>query len=678
MAKKGDSIMIHTDCFNQRAERSRKARVSFVLFCVLLLLGSAHLRTLGSNDQAFGAGGVNLVLRDSSDGKRIRGAIVAVRSFDGFVRRSFADAAGKAAAESRGRTEIDIQAEGYKPLGTYFIIDGDQLEATIYLDPVGFAAAYEARGVDSLETTSGTVFSGFLYYKDGSPIHMATLTVDGLEGTALSDEKGYFELHVATPPVVLARDKPGEGTLRIKKDGRLIYVRDNVQIPPGRVQLIIDAATDGPAVTVDAKHKLSMDRETLANTQNWGSRAEEPILFGFRPEAVAVPQSIRVGSSCPSGRTSCTVFTVYSIDAYTRFGLDDEWIGSWNANSLKAGAIAFRSYGAYHVNHPINAANYDICNTTSCQVCDPTDTFPATNTAVNQTTGSVVVNAAGTDIFFSEYSAENNLGGCPDGFTGNNTTWPCLADPVDTGQAFFGHGRGMCQWGSQRWSINQGKDFVWIVNHYYNANGNPAGLRNGVLQMGPDTIPPPPTIIGPGTAAAPGSTVTTLTPTFAWVPMNGADGYGLYISKFNGSTYDLVFNSETAVGQPIAGTSFTLPSGVLVAGGQYRWNLSSHIPAGYGTANTFRSYFTVNPSATISGKVMTPAGLAIRNAVVSIVDDQGVRRTATTSSFGIYTFTGVAIGRSHTLTVASKRYRFAPKVVQVNGDLANEDFVGLE
>jgi len=39
---------------------------------------------------------------------------------------------------------------------------------------------------------------------------------------------------------------------------------------------------------------------------------------------------------------------VYTLDTYVRLGLDDGWISSWNSNSLKSGAIAFRSYGAYH------------------------------------------------------------------------------------------------------------------------------------------------------------------------------------------------------------------------------------------------------------------------------------------------------------------------------------------
>jgi len=40
---------------------------------------------------------------------------------------------------------------------------------------------------------------------------------------------------------------------------------------------------------------------------------------------------------------TCTSVQVYTLDTYVRLGLDDEWISSWNSNSLKAGAIAFRS-----------------------------------------------------------------------------------------------------------------------------------------------------------------------------------------------------------------------------------------------------------------------------------------------------------------------------------------------
>lgn len=80
----------------------------------------------------------------------------------------------------------------------------------------------------------------------------------------------------------------------------------------------------------------------------------------------------------------------------------------------------------------------------------------------------------------------------------------------------------------------------------------------------------------------------------------------------------------------------------------------------------------------ISGRVTTPDGLGLRNAVVSMVDSQGIVRTATTSSFGYYTFDGVEVGQSYVMGVSSRRYRFAPRVVQVFDTLTEVDFTGIE
>ena len=82
--------------------------------------------------------------------------------------------------------------------------------------------------------------------------------------------------------------------------------------------------------------------------------------------------------------------------------------------------------------------------------------------------------------------------------------------------------------------------------------------------------------------------------------------------------------------------------------------------------------------ATISGRILTPSGLGIRNAVVSIYDAGNNRRTATTSSFGVYTFENVPFATGYILSVASKRYRFASRTIDVTGNAANIDFVGLE
>ena len=80
----------------------------------------------------------------------------------------------------------------------------------------------------------------------------------------------------------------------------------------------------------------------------------------------------------------------------------------------------------------------------------------------------------------------------------------------------------------------------------------------------------------------------------------------------------------------------------------------------------------------VGGRVLTADGRGLRNATVSITDSAGMRRTAITSSFGFYTFDNVRSGEGYTVAVSSRFFRFAPRVVQVDGNLSNLDFMGLE
>ena len=80
----------------------------------------------------------------------------------------------------------------------------------------------------------------------------------------------------------------------------------------------------------------------------------------------------------------------------------------------------------------------------------------------------------------------------------------------------------------------------------------------------------------------------------------------------------------------------------------------------------------------VSGRVVTSDGRGLRNATVSITDSRGVRRVATTSSFGFFSFDNVSIGDTCTIRISSRLYRYSPQTVQVNGNLTLPDFVGLE
>ena len=87
---------------------------------------------------------------------------------------------------------------------------------------------------------------------------------------------------------------------------------------------------------------------------------------------------------------------------------------------------------------------------------------------------------------------------------------------------------------------------------------------------------------------------------------------------------------------------------------------------------------SVSPFATVSGRVFTSGMLGLRNAIVSLVDADNVRRTVPTSSLGFFSFNDVPTGASYTLSVASRRFRFESRGLQVESDLGDVDFVGLE
>lgn len=115
----------------------------------------------------------------------------------------------------------------------------------------------------------------------------------------------------------------------------------------------------------------------------------------------------------------------------------------------------------------------------------------------------------------------------------------------------------------------------------------------------------PPTLISPGSSSSPGPTINTLTPTFQWQSVSGATGYGLYIRDMTTNT--LVFDSDNSYPNGISGTSFTISSGILQWGRQYRWNMRSRSSSGWGTQFSSPYYFqTATSSLQISNLLPNP------------------------------------------------------------------------
>lgn len=81
--------------------------------------------------------------------------------------------------------------------------------------------------------------------------------------------------------------------------------------------------------------------------------------------------------------------------------------------------------------------------------------------------------------------------------------------------------------------------------------------------------------------------------------------------------------------------------------------------------------------ATISGRVSDVRGRAVGNATVSVQGGDGIVRRFTTNSFGYYRFDGLAAGASYVVSVNARRHTFESRVVSVEDNIGDLNFVAL-
>ncbi len=151
-----------------------------------------------------------------------------------------------------------------------------------------------------------------------------------------------------------------------------------------------------------------------------------------------------------------------------------------------------------------------------------------------------------------------------------------------------------------------------------------------------------------------------------------------------------------AVNSPGAGTptgTVTVSDGVnscmaSVAAGSCMITLTTSgtrtLTATYGSDTNFNGSASAGVSQTVlaptaanvevGGRVTTSTGRGLNKALVTITDQTGNSRTATTNPFGYFRFTDVQAGETYIISVSAKRYHFAPQVLNVTEDLTDLNF----
>ncbi|BAU26737.1 stage II sporulation protein [Aneurinibacillus soli] len=178
-----------------------------------------------------------------------------------------------------------------------------------------------------------------------------------------------------------------------------------------------------------------------ANAQNEPKIGQTPVPGNL---LVAVRESKPGGEPNPRGR----ILYVMSLpfETYIRNVLPNEWLPTWEPESLKAGAMAIKMFAWYHALNPVTIDNqkFSVDNTTNFQVYREGTSMPRTNAAFDEVMNLAYVKSDDT-IFELNYRA-----GYPN-------------DP----NFQYRNAQKMSQNGSQYLAEKQNKNMLQILQFYY-------------------------------------------------------------------------------------------------------------------------------------------------------------------------------------------------------------------
>ncbi len=252
----------------------------------------------------------------------------------------------------------------------------------------GGASAREAGVLPPTGNVRGQVLS----HAEGHPIAGAVVTLPdfGMRTTSLRD--GTFVFPEALPTrypyrridaVVTARGF-GRWTIR----GAPLYPNDTLEL---RAEM--------RATPFD--HAVLTPEERAAHPQPQAPASNYSYTCTGWGYTGAPPQNIWVWI------TADNVSQQYDFVFYATHVLPDEWISSWDADSLGAGAVAVKTYGYYrtmdHHAYSGGPGCADLVDSSQDQVFDPTWSTSATDQAVYATLGSILWKDS--TLFLSHYFA---------------------------------------------------------------------------------------------------------------------------------------------------------------------------------------------------------------------------------------------------------------------------------
>ncbi|TWF91026.1 SpoIID/LytB domain-containing protein [Kitasatospora viridis] len=305
----------------------------------------------------------------------------------------------------------------------------------------------------------------------------ASIAMSGTVSDARAEKVsgGVITLPTSLSAVARARIEV-DGTLVGRTDGAGRFAFDYPDAGGKAVTVTVSAPGFGRYQVAGVTPARTGDALTVLLTGKAQSMTEQGVAQQAPPDRAAAVTSATASGSCggySSNTTPPSTITVMEYGAHDRTGapvtgteigvvpvpfesyvqhvLPSEWIPSWAPDSLKAGAMAAKTYAWYWVNNSrggiYNGTCYNVNDSTEYQVYNPTVSDPATDAAVAATWNTVMTQNG--SIFEASYL--NDLT--------DSTSEACGAGASSSRQT-------LSQWGSQACAA-AGYSWQSILSTYY-------------------------------------------------------------------------------------------------------------------------------------------------------------------------------------------------------------------
>jgi len=293
---------------------------------------------------------------------------------------------------------------------------------------------------------------------EGAPLGGARVSVPALKFAATTGATGQImaQLEVTGPAKIeLAVSVRGYRPWRIR----------NATLLPNDTLIIeapLSALPNGPQAAAPEVVDVQPHRIESGVPQTIEPALDGGMAINAPGTNTTPPTTIRVQ------RVSLGRIDTVDFRSYVKHVLPNEWIASWPGESLRAGAMASKTYGWYrtmYAKYP--GQGYDTKDTTADQVYNPNVAYASTNAAVDDTWGyRLVRNDA---IFQAQY--------CAGSYNGSRTTGQCSQNHGWT------VGNYASQWGS-KYLADQGWSWRSMLTYYYD-NATIAPISGGTPQLPP-------------------------------------------------------------------------------------------------------------------------------------------------------------------------------------------------